>query len=82
MLSTDVKRAAQDQYVARSAYKLLQIDNKLKLLKKGMTVVRDGMYIQSFLFVGCGKLPTDKLLSPRWIVVLDQEVGLKSPWRE
>lgn len=34
-----VKRAQKDGYRARAAYKLLEIDNKDKLIKPGMTVV-------------------------------------------
>jgi hypothetical protein len=50
---TDVRRAREENYVSRAAYKLLQIDDRLRILRRGMCVV------------DCGARP-GKLRCPGW----------------
>lgn len=61
-----VEKAKKDGYRSRSAYKLLEIDEKAKLLKKGMTVVdlgaAPGGWCQVAVQKGCGKIVAIDLL--------------------
>jgi hypothetical protein len=68
----DVRRARVEHYVSRAAYKLIQMDDKLRLLRRGMCVVdcgaRPGVCFPCAVLMIPARLTLDPALACRGMV--------------